>query len=334
MKLLARLCCVFSVLPMLANAQVPVGYRATVLPFESNTAILNNAGQVAGLTSGRVALWQAGQSLTYLSGQGQGAYVWDMNDHGQMVGDIDGVPTVWQAGREQVQFDAGFYGGTAYGINNKGSIVAIARGQMHEYGYDHSYFVYKDGQRTPVYGMSTWRINEHEQVIGNRIGAGGRGAVWEDEMLHFLPDSGYSWAGGINESGWIAGATGDENASYINATIWKGDQREVYGPGYAYAINDDGMAVGRDSQSAFLLFNGTQYDLNEMWNAADYPGWVLTSANGINNDGVIVAQAQNQGGNWTYMTVLLSPVPEPAGGMLLLAGLALMGGLRLRSGRQ
>ena len=75
--------------------------------------------------------------------------------------------------------------------------------------------------------------------------------------------------------------------------------------------------------------------MNSLWNAADWPGWVLTSAGQVNNDGMIVASAQNQGGNWAYLTVLLSPVPEPAQAALILAGLAILavaGGLRAEPG--
>lgn len=337
MKPFKLLCSVVALLPAIVAAQIPASYRATVLPFDNELAFLNNAGQVAGLVDGRVALWQRGQGLTYLTGSAERAQVWGINDLGQLVGDIGGMPTLWQSGKQPFQFEAGYLGGTALAINNKGTIVAMENGRLSEYGYDHQYFLYRDGQRTPVYDLFPWAINEQDEVAGNRRGPGGQGAVWRDGVLYNLPDDGYSWAGAINEQGWVAGGAGAGGSSPSLASIWRNGQRESHGPGYAYAINDAGVAVGLMGSfitHATLWFDGQSYDLNALWDSADWPGWVLTSAQEVNNDGMIVAMAQNQGGNWAYATLLLSPVPEPGQAALMLAGLALLGGPRLRSARR
>ncbi|XLZ69267.1 hypothetical protein ABT364_22455 [Massilia sp. SR12] len=336
MPSLAQFLMAILLLPCLASAQVPAAYHATVLPFDSGRSILNNAGAVAGEVGGRVALWQRGRGLTYLTASGEEANVWGMNDLGQLVGDDGWQPTLWQLGQPVTRFDAGELGGRALAINNRGSMLIEARGRLGETGFEDEYYLQKKGgQRTPIYGLFPWAINEQDQVAGNLRGSAGGGAVWQDEMLHGLPDNGYSWAGAINEQGWVAGGIGGEDVPPIFAAIWRGDAVETYSPGYARSINDAGMAVGYlYADHAWLWFGGHSYDLNTLWNAADWPGWELVSAEGINNDGLIVAKAQNRGGNWDYMTVLLSPVPEPARAAQLLAGLALLGALRVRRVRK
>ncbi len=338
MKLIQLLCSLLVLLPPIVAAQVPAAYRATLLPFDNEQVFINNAGQAAGLVNGRVALWQPGQALSYMTNSGEEARLLGINDLGQMVGSITGMPTMWQAGRQALQFETGYYGGMALAINNKGSIVLMENGAMDEYGYQHQYFLYRDGQRTPIYGLFPWSVNEQDEVAGNRRGPGGQGAVWRDGVLHDLPDDGYSFARAINEAGWVAGSSGADGGSPSFATIWKDGLPEFQGRGSAHAINDAGLAVGlvvdNFTTTATIFFNGQSHDLNSLWNAEDWPGWVLTSAEQVSNDGMIIAMAQNQGGNWDYVTVLLTPVPEPAPALLMLAGLALAGSWRLRSGRR
>ncbi|WP_028102142.1 PEP-CTERM domain protein [Pseudoduganella violaceinigra] len=327
MNLIAKLCGIAVVMPMLAVAQVPAAYRTTALPFDSGTLVINNAGDVAGMVDGRVALWQRGSGLSYLTASGEYATFADMNDLGQLVGASGDRPTIWQLGRQPVSFDAGVYGGSAIAINNNGTMVAMARGLLGEEGREDDYFIYKDGQRTSLYGFFPSEINDREQIVGNLRGPGGHGAIWQDGTLHALPDDGYSWSATINDQGWVAGGTSDGSLP-IHGAIWKGGQPEVYGPGYAYGINNAGLAVGfsYDAQHAMLFYGGQTYDLNDLWDSTGWEGWSLISAEDVNNAGDIVVVAGRPGGGGEQM-LLLSPVPEPANAWLLLAGLLLFGGL-------
>jgi hypothetical protein len=64
-------------------------------------------------------------------------------------------------------------------------------------------------------------------------------------------------------------------------------------------------------------------DLNHALDPASTQfGWNIVDAYGINNKGVIVAEAWHAG---FQHAVLLTPVPEPEAFMLLLAGLGLLG---------
>ncbi|SFG36603.1 hypothetical protein SAMN05518865_11197 [Duganella sp. CF458] len=331
MKLIAPMCglalaLAFS-LPLFAAAQVPPAYRATALPFDSAKLVINNAGDVAGTAGGRVALWRRGTGLAYLTGSGEQAYLGDMNDVGQLVGSSDAHPTIWQLGRQPVTFEAGRYGGAALAINNQGTIVAMARAVPGEQGPRDEYFIYKDGQRNWLHGLLPWAINEQEQVVGTLRGATQDAAVWQGGIYHELPDQGYSLARDINDKGWAAGGTSSEITTVYGA-IWKGDQLETYGLGYANAINNAGVAVGywEGARHAMMYSGGRTYDLNTLWDNSGWDGWSLFFAEDINDAGEIVVIASNEA-NFAQQVLLLSPVPETATAAMLLAGLALLGGL-------
>lgn len=315
--------------PCAAGAQVPASYHATTLPFNPYSAKINNAGDVAGMADGRVALWHRGTGLSYLTASGEDAVLTGMNDVGQLVGSSAEKPTIWQLGRQAINFDAGVYGGTALAINNHGTVVAVENGLLGEDGREDIYFIYKDGQRESLYGFFPWEINGQGQVVGNLRGPGGHAALWQDGTLHVLPDHGYSWASSINDKGWAAGTADGGGA------IWKGDRLQIYGPGSAYAINNNGLAVGfwYDAQHAMLFYEGGTYDLNTLWKEAAWQGWELVSAEDVNDAGEIIAIARNHD-TWHEQVLLLTPVPEPAAAARWLAGLALLGAMRLRPGRR
>jgi probable HAF family extracellular repeat protein len=88
----------------------------------------------------------------------------------------------------------------------------------------------------------------------------------------------------------------------------------AYADALAYGINNPGDIVG-DSEApggfhGFIYTNGKLYDLNN-WSFRDtsnnpLTGWVITSANGINDYGQIVGKASDPSG--TLQIVLLTPV--------------------------
>ena len=82
-----------------------------------------------------------------------------------------------------------------------------------------------------------------------------------------------------------------------------------------------------------LWEDGRAYVLDHLWYEPTWSSWSLKDAIAINESGEILVLAQDElEGDMAIL--LLSPVPEPLPVGLMLAGLALLGGLRLRSGRR
>ena len=144
---------------------------------------------------------------------------------------------------------------------------------------------------------------------------------------------GFSFANAVNEAGQVAGyslTAGDvafhpflySGGTLLDLGSFGGDYAE------ARALNEAGMVVGLASlpgggfSHAFLYADGQLLDLNTLVEGG-LGDFILTEAVGINGAGQIVANGCNDFG--FCVPVLLSPVPEPAQALLLLAGLPLLG---------
>jgi probable HAF family extracellular repeat protein len=96
--------------------------------------------------------------------------------------------------------------------------------------------------------------------------------------------------------------------------------------GEAHAINAAGVVVGYSSSveyglsHAFVYADGSMIDLNSVTDGLG--AQVLMDAVGINDAGQIVANSCNDFGYCA--PVLLTPVPEPAAALLLLAGIPVL----------
>ena len=101
-------------------------------------------------------------------------------------------------------------------------------------------------------------------------------------------------------------------------------------------INADGWVTGvafpgvtdepdLTAERAFLYDGTTMHNLNTLLDGSG-AGWVLHSANDINDAGQIVGHGTHNG---TTRAFLLTPVPEPATYALMAAGLSLVGAFTL-----
>jgi hypothetical protein len=96
-------------------------------------------------------------------------------------------------------------------------------------------------------------------------------------------------------------------------------------------LNDGGWAVGHSRSdscdlytcdAAFLWRGGQMVSLNDLLLQSPGDPWYLSSAADINERGQIVGNGWHNG---SYGAYLLTPVPEPRGWALLLAGLGVVG---------
>jgi probable HAF family extracellular repeat protein len=310
----------------------------------SRAAAINNLGQVAVNNKGyidtdpinRGALWTAGSGMTMLPTPPFGYYsrlsshwVSDINNSGTVAGvskewDLpsryaevnDQQITIWRDSMAiRLTVDPDRYRGNAFhmahGINDSNVVVG------------------RSNDNAPVFGLS-------------------QAAQWDGTTQAFLGpvptvyDAIVSEAYAINDTGLVVG-----NAAYgrpdnpmwpggFAAAVWNGGVQTLLpslssSASYssALSVNNLGQIVGTSGlayrdRRAVLWNNGVATDLNSFLDATSIGrGWVLQSANAINDNGWIVGDAYNTVTNQTEGFLLaLSPVPEGNGLLLALAGLA------------
>jgi probable HAF family extracellular repeat protein len=227
-------------------------------------------------------LLRNGEMLDLGTLSGEPVDAWGLNDHDDVVGSYE-VGTyerayVWRNG---LMTDLGTLGGTdsrAYAINQHGDIAGFAR------PFDNSELhacVWHDGVPQDLGTLGGWAshaydINDYGKVVGwtmevpNHIS---HGYVWSNDVMVDLGSLGgpYSAAFAINNGGEVVGASTDELEQ----------QRAVYCSGGPPWV-----------------------DLNTRISSAS--GWLLTSANDINQSGQIVGVGLYNGQEHAY---LLTPLP-------------------------
>jgi probable HAF family extracellular repeat protein len=246
-------------------------------------------------------------------------------------------------------------------INNSGKIVGQAL--TGSFAFDAALW------NGPVVGNLTSQtgltmataINDSGQVAG--MGYAPNGAIYSataarvtGATLTFLGrlNGADNYANAINNAGQVVGYSDDTKNGIQHAALWNGTTVTDLGAlggtlSRANAINNVGQIVGNyytlggiqfaQQRAAMWTWNGTTavaVDLNTfLTDSEKQDGWVLQTALGINDNGWIVGNAINNkvGGNHAYLLSSPLPVPEPTTYAMLMAGLALIGGLVRRRHR-
>lgn len=341
--LLPLLLCPLFAAPALAGAP---RYNMTILGSNGSTATaINNAGQVAGTlrdpVSGAVHayLWQDGL-YTHLASpiNKVSAISPDGAIAGEVIGSNDDSylarPAVYANGTTRMipllTPDARFNGLT--GINSAGKVSGTQYINGEGYGYTSFNGVTTalptlGGSRSYASGM-----NEAGVVAGAAETADGSfHAILHDDSglldLGTLGGSNWNEATDVNDAGTAVGyAEFGENYRafiYANGALQPLGTFAPGGRSIAMAINNLDQVVGYGSIT-FLYSGGVTYDLNKLVPAGS--GLLINTVYDINDGGQITGSACGTGVG--CVGVLLSPVPEPATGLMLLAGLALLHRLR------
>jgi probable HAF family extracellular repeat protein len=324
-------------------------YSATFLPENFTAYGIGNDGSVVGSGTnadfqGRAFLWKDGTTTFLPTLGGPSAYATAINGGTVIGASMSGDFTrgFIYRGDDDIRSVGTLYGGDsiAYGINAGGQVV----GESTDASGNSRAFLYSGGTLTDIgtLGGTDARargINDAGMIVGGSQ----PGPGFPDDGAHaFLYHGGtmqdlgtlgggFSWAEAINDAGQVAGYSLTSGDVAWHPFLYSGGVMHdlgSFGGQYseAHAINAAGVVVGYSSfadfgfSHAFVYAGGSLIDLNTVTDGLGIQ--VLMDAVGINDAGQIVANSCNDFG--FCAPVLLTPVPEPAAALLLLAGIPVL----------
>lgn len=303
---------------------------------------LNNAGDLAGQIGGNPATYLNGVLATYAAPR--------QND-GQV-----GIARINNSGTVAISWESFYYPTTSYllqngtykqitplypnlserntraaAINDSGAVALSASGTVWECGsnigceggyYRSRAAVYANGKTTELGGLGAYQaaatdINNTGVVVGwSQATESSRTQAYihDHGQVQFL---GNGSAVSINDAGQVLGNDGDNSWFYDNGTM-----TQLHGS-KALDLNNAGQAIGEgswDSGGAWIYTGGQKFSLTSL---LAEPGWRVSDVYDINDKGQILAQAYAPGAQYP-VSVLLSPVPEPATYGMLAAGLGIV----------
>jgi len=262
---------------------------------------------------------------------------------GEVVGSQNGQPFFYNGTFNNI---ANVSQADAVGIDGSGEMV----GDFYT-GSNYSAFTYNGGTSFTNFGglvlndpsdnTEAYAINSHGEIVGvmhgviggdiagNPFGVDGNAGstafavgVGQYRILDILNSTG-SCATSINDSGEYVGYY--DTATETDAFLYNGSQYEEIGQLSSFPnavgfleINAGGEIINDklNGQVGAYLDTGSGFvDLNTLIDPN--AGWTLLAANGINDAGQIVGYGSGPDGNTDAF--LLTPVPEPATGVLAIA---------------
>jgi len=195
------------------------------------------------------------------------------------------------------------YADTALGINNPGQVTGSKGGVA---------YVWTPGKLkllgTLDGGSSIGSaINDRHWIVGYSRSGATRAFLYRHgrmEDLNWPGSSGTAYA--VNAPGHIVGWAGD-SVFTAHGFLDDGVTLTDLGPHtFPNGINRSDQVVGDRNGHGFIYTHRRVYDLNSLLDSTSDPGWVIQSAEAINDSGVIVGWGIRNG---SYYPVMLTPVP-------------------------
>ncbi len=322
-------------------------YNLSILPAGFAAEELNNAGQVVGTANGAATIL-SGNTLTSLAAVAPVSFGLAINGAGDVAGALDS-----RYGGSAFSYIGGtlanlgpllsenFYYSYATAINDGGAVGGVA---IPFVGEAVRGFIRQGGGIAYLGTLG----GDFSQVAALNGAGAATGVASLDGPALVQPYHAIYYAGGVLQDLGTLGGEHSAGADLNDAgdiVGWSDVQADDFTPhpflyrdgnlldlgtlggagGEAHAINNLGAIVGNAYLAgdailhAFLYLDGQMIDLNGL--VEQLGGWELTAAYDINDAGQILGTACQAG---ACTSVLLSPVPEPAAGALLPAGLAVL----------
>jgi len=248
----------------------------------SRGVAINGSGEVVGYSAGKTNgpsgefLWN-GHSMKPLSDP---AEVYGINDSGQIVGQCR---------------NSMFLQSYACVVSSSGAINALPESDPNiECLYINT---------IPPAIPAAVAINNSGQVLGNCFNsAGGLAVVWTNDTPTELPTLGGVASSGtaISGNGQVVG-TSETSTGAEDGFLWSNGMMTDLGPNFSpAAVNASGVIVG----GQFVYSNGTLQNLNNLIPAGS--GYQIQNATGINDNGQIIANADDTATGQTH-ALLLNP---------------------------
>jgi uncharacterized membrane protein len=319
-------------------AQAAPWYHLTPIgPASTIARGMNAKGYVVGTAGSTAVTYIGGAYAAYALPDAYSTSFIGINDHGMVAGSA-GMSTRWGAFR----FDHGTFtmlntppddfDSVAFAVNNAGVVAGVYTTNGHHP------FTSVGTNVTTLWpgeaGGMALDINNAGTVAGMVFRHGEQIAVIDANgaMTDIGSFGGTAAANAVSENGLVVGSF-SAGAYRVRGFYYDGNSTTVIEDPLRHVslrdVNSSGMAVGNQSDldddlgrssQAFLYTDGERIALSTRLHG--YPGWEITEAVAINDNGQIAANAcLPLAGICQAVRLDVSPIPEPAGWTMLLAGL-------------